>query len=677
MDTQLDLQQLNQPQREAVLHRDGALLILAGAGSGKTRVITTRIVHLLNQVDGSAIVALTFTNKAAREMRERVIASAGRQRCKGLSICTFHALGARLLRQEIERLGYKNNFTIYSATDQLSMVRELLRNHHGKEAAAKAEQVLWAISAAKNDMVAPGDYAAVAGDELSHLCADVYPRYQRALKACNAVDFDDILLLAIRLLEDHESVRRRCQFRYVMVDEYQDTNRVQNHMLKLLSSEHGNLCVVGDDDQSIYSWRGADVDNIHTFTDRYPTARVIKLEQNYRSSGNILQLANAVIGAGPRRHAKRLWTAAGAGAPVEYHCCADGEEEAQKVVEMIQAQCFRRKLSYRDFAVLYRTNSQSRLFETQLRYAGVPYVLIGGQQFFDRKEVKDALAYLRVLANPQDEINLLRILNYPRRGIGAGSAERIIQTSLERDCGVWQVLEQAHDVAGLSSNVSEKVQAFMLLLKRYQRRLRNSAALVATVQELFEELKLEDELYRSADDPLKARRRVDNLHEVVNALADYAEREPLPTLSGFLEKISLLDRDEPQRGSKEEKLKQDAVVLMSLHSSKGLEFPWVFLVGMEEGLLPHGKSITGGGAIDEERRLCYVGITRARQRLLLFGAEKRKKYGKLYPQQPSRFIADIEAPLLVRANAAVPAASAEEQQQMAKDFFSGIRQLLK
>ena len=674
----MDLSLLNEPQREAVLHTEGSLLVLAGAGSGKTRVITSRIAHLLRTVSATEIVALTFTNKAAKEMRDRVIEEVGRKKAKGLIVATFHSLGVRILREEIQRLGYKKNFSIYSASDQLRLVRDLVQGNHIEGTKVDPDRVLWLISQAKNRLVTAENYQANPHDDYDLIAAHTYPRYQRMLKACNAIDFDDILQLTIQLFNDFPPVldQYRQRFRYIMVDEYQDTNVVQSTMLHFLSSYHHNLCVVGDDDQSIYGWRGAEPGNILDFGKDKADSKVIKLEQNYRSTGSILAAANALILHNTERHGKRLWTAGEEGDPVHYRCCDDGEDEAMAVVETIHKERFSRKLEYRDFAILYRTNGQSRAFEEQLRYENIPYVIIGGQQFFDRKEVKDALGYLKVLANPHDEVNLLRILNYPKRGIGETSAEKIIQSSIEQDQPLWQILQRARHIPELGDKAIASIEAFVLLLERYQREFRQPQQMVAIVQDLFRELKLEEELFRQADDPVKARRRVENLHEVINSLSTYVEREPVPTLGGFLEKVSLLDRDEPARGSKEEKLKQDAVVMMSLHSSKGLEFPCVFLVGMEEGFLPHNKIVDEGGDIAEERRLCYVGMTRARQKLVLLGAARRKKYGRLQPKDPSRFLLEIPDELLEKEGELAAEASPLEQEALANHFFSGIKDLL-
>lgn len=667
---------LNEPQQQAVEHTRGALLVLAGAGSGKTRVITTRIARLLHTTPAESIVALTFTNKAAREMRERVVEEMGRKRAKGLIISTFHSLGVRILRQHIERLGYKKNFSIYAGADQIRLVRDLLPQR--STSAGKtldAEIILQRISSAKNRLMGPEDFSAPEYDEYAQITALVYPRYQQALKACNAIDFDDILCLCIELFQAHPNVLQeyRTQFEYIMVDEYQDTNHVQYRLLRELCGPQGNICVVGDDDQSIYGWRGAQAGNILDFEQDFARAKVIKLEQNYRSSANILAAANTLIQHNATRHDKHLWTSGDAGAPVRYLCCDDGEDEATSIIDEIHALRSRFNYTHRDFAILYRTNGQSRIFEEQLRYANIPYVLIGGQQFFDRREVRDTLAYLKVLANPADEVNLLRILNYPRRGIGETTAQRLITLSLEREIPLWELMQDPALPSHVGEKAAERIQAFIQLMLRYKRQFNFADQLLTTAQNMFEEIGLEEELYRQAEDPKQARRRVENMHEVINALASYIEREGIATLSGFLEKVSLLDRDEPGRNTKEEKLQQDAVVLMSLHSSKGLEFPCVFLAGVEEGTLPHSKVIEEGGDIAEERRLCYVGITRAREHLILTGATQRKRYGRMQPQQPSRFLNELPQEIICTPE---EEADPEEQEQRATDFFAQMQAML-
>jgi DNA helicase-2/ATP-dependent DNA helicase PcrA len=676
----MNLSSLNDQQRAAVRHTEGPLLLLAGAGSGKTRVITSRIAYLLKNrgVTSEAILAVTFTNKAAREMRERVESMVDRRQAKGMVISTFHALCVRILKEDIEQLGYKKNFSIYGGADQLRLIRDLLQEINTGLRKYDADRVLYLISDAKNRLIAPDTFQPRHGDEYSGVVAAIYPRYQRALKAFNAVDFDDLIMLTVRLLQDKPAVLEKYQqrFRYLMVDEYQDTNAAQYRLLRLLARGHNNLCVVGDDDQSIYGWRGADLGNILDFEKDFPGTMVIRLEQNYRSTGNILAAANAVIRNNRKRKAKALWTAGGPGDMIDYLLCDDDEDEARTVVERIMAEKFRASLNYRDFAILFRTNVQSRAFEEQLRYQNVPYVLIGGQQFFDRKEVKDVLAYFRVLLNPRDEVNLLRILNTPRRGIGDTSADRLIRFSAEHELPMWQVLQDAAQVDGLGEKTLEAIGRFVQLMDSYRRRFR-VGRLSETGRELLEELRFEDDLLRTAQDPERARRRMANVAEVVNAMASYEQREAQPTLEGFLEKVSLLDRDEPPRQDKDAKLQRDAVVLMSLHASKGLEFPCVFLVGMEEDLLPHKKSVEESFDIEEERRLCYVGITRAQQKLSLLGTSRRKKYGVMQPRAASRFLEEIPGEVLRRSIGDAPSTSTEEEKdQLARTAFANIKSML-
>jgi DNA helicase-2/ATP-dependent DNA helicase PcrA len=676
----MDLSSLNDQQLAAVRHTEGPLLLLAGAGSGKTRVITSRIAYLLENkgIPATSILAVTFTNKAAREMRERVEGMVGRKQAKGMVISTFHAMCVRILKEDIEQLGYKKNFSIYGGADQLRLIRDLLQEVNTGLRKYDADRVLYLISDAKNRLVAPDAFQPRHGDEYGRVVAAVYPRYQRALKAFNAVDFDDLIMLTVRLLQDKPAVLEKYQqrFRYLMVDEYQDTNAAQYRLLRLLAKGHNNLCVVGDDDQSIYGWRGADLGNILDFEKDFPGTVVIRLEQNYRSTGNILAAANAVIRNNRKRKVKALWTADGPGAMIDYLLCDDDEDEARTVVERIMAEKFRANLNYRDFAILFRTNVQSRAFEEQLRYQNIPYVLIGGQQFFDRKEVKDVLAYFRVLLNPRDEVNLLRILNTPKRGIGDTSADRLIRFSAEQEIPLWQVLKDAAQVEGLGDKTLEAIEQFVQLMDSYRRRFR-IGHLSETGRELLEALRFEDDLLRTAQDPDRARRRMANVAEVINAMASYEQREAQPTLEGFLEKVSLLDRDEPPRQDKDAKLQRDAVVLMSLHASKGLEFPCVFLVGMEEDLLPHKKSVEATFDIEEERRLCYVGITRAQKKLSLLGTSRRKKFGVMQPRSPSRFLEEIPGEVLRETAGDVPIATTEEEKDaLAKNAFANIKALL-
>ena len=671
-----DLNSLNPQQQAAVVHRDGPLLLLAGAGSGKTRVITCRIVHLLQSgVPASQILAVTFTNKAAREMRERVQEMIGKEASKGMIVATFHALCVRLLKSHIDRLGFKKNFSIYPAGDQQRLVRDLLRELTPDSSTKDADQVLWRISAAKSQCLLPEQYQGSERDPFSLVTAHIYPRYQKALKAFNAVDFDDLLLFGVRLLDENPDLLDyyRKRFRYQMVDEYQDTNPVQYRLLQLLAGGHHNLCVVGDDDQSIYAFRGADVNNILDFEKDFPGTKVIKLEQNYRSSGNILACANAVIRQNKKRCDKALWTADGNGPKVEYLLCEDSEDEARLIMERIHIEMARGSRKLGDFAILYRTNTQSRAFEEQLLYENIPFVLIGGQQFFERKEVKDVVAYLKVILNPTDEVNLLRILNYPKRGIGESSIDRMIRYSAEHNISLWKVLHRPEDVGDINTTTCASILEFTDLIRRYRTLFSKSLPMVETLTQFIKEVKLAEELYRQEKDQAVAKRRVENQEEIINSMAYYIENDEAPSLSGFLDRISLNNDDRPGKNDKESKLNSDAVTLMSLHSSKGLEFPVVFLAGMEEGFLPHKKSIYETFDIDEERRLCYVGITRAQKQLVLLGARRRRKYGKLEQREPSRFLGEIPSERLQVSNKKQALESTPEQEALsANNFFSNI-----
>ena len=641
----MSLAELNPQQCEAVLHTEGPLLLLAGAGSGKTKVVTHRVAHLVGEkrVNPEHILAVTFTNKAAREMQERVAGLVGHDRAERIQISTFHSLCCRILRADIEHLGYKRNFSIYGATDQQRLIKDLMYDidpDHG----LKPDTILWKISDAKNRLHGPAQFGTfMKGDVIGELAARVYPEYQKSLKSYNAVDFDDLIMLVVRLFNEHPEVQEtyRDRFRYIMVDEYQDTNAAQFDLMRRLAGKWNNFCVVGDDDQSIYGWRGAEPGNILDFERHFSGARVIKLEQNYRSSGHILNAANTVIKNNIKRKEKALWTSGGDGEKIGVVKCIDAEEETRAVIDRIHHNWRERQMKYKDHAILVRTNAQTLVFEQELRFAEIPYVLIGGQQFFDRKEVKDAIAYLRFIVNPYDEVNLLRILNYPKRGIGRTTADLLIRTSVQSREPLWKVLRRVRMIDGVNARAADAIEKFTGLIEQHKQWFRQGGRFAATARALFAAIGIEDELRRDPDSLDKIERRIENVHEIVNAIASYEQRESQPTLSGFLEKVALLDRDEPGGDSKEKKLAQDAVVLMSLHSSKGLEFPHVFMPGFEEGFLPHKKSVSENVDVDEERRLCYVGITRAREKLTILHADGRMKYGKIEPRELSRFLAEI------------------------------------
>jgi len=641
----MSLSELNPQQLEAVLHTEGPLLLLAGAGSGKTKVVTHRVAHLVGEkkVDPEHVLAVTFTNKAAREMQERVAGLVGKARAGGIQVSTFHALCCGILRADIEHLGYKRNFSIYGTSDQQRLIKDLM-NDIDPEHGLKADTILWKISDAKNRLLSPEKFGPfMKGDLVGEMAQAVYPEYQKSLKSYNAVDFDDLIMLVVRLFDAFPEVQARYQerFRYIMVDEYQDTNAAQFTLMRRLAARWNNFCVVGDDDQSVYGWRGAEPGNILDFERHFAGAQVVKLEQNYRSTGHILNAANTVIKNNRKRKDKALWTAGAEGEKIGVVKCVDAEDEARAVIERIQHNKRERRMAYRDHAILVRTNAQTLVFEQELRFADIPYVLIGGQQFFDRREVRDAIAYLRFIVNPFDEVNLLRILNYPRRGIGRTTADLLIRTSVTSREPLWKVIRRASTIGSINSTAAVALEKFVTLIEEHKRSFHGGGRLAATARQLFAAIGFEDELRRETDSREKIERRIENLHEVINALATYEGRHGKPTLSGFLEKVALLDRDEPGSDSKEKKLAQDAVVLMSLHSSKGLEFPHVFMPGFEEGFLPHRKSVSETFDVDEERRLCYVGITRAREKLTILHADGRMKYGRTEPREPSRFLGEI------------------------------------
>lgn len=658
---------LNPQQYEAVHHTEGPLLVLAGAGSGKTQVITSRIVHLLKNkhIPAEEILAVTFTNKAAKEMQQRVTAAAGKA-AQGMVISTFHSLGVRILRRDIRRLGFKPTFSIYTESDQSGVLRQAMRDINLDPKQYNPDSIRWRISLAKNGLIGPESYPQNNKDLLDAATAAVYPRYQRLLKAFNAIDFDDIIMLAVQMLETLPEVRDYWQqrFRYLMVDEYQDTNACQFRLIALLAERHGNLCVVGDDDQSIYGWRGAEVQNILSFEQQRSGCRVIKLEQNYRSTGTILSAANAVIRNNRTRSDKALWTDSGEGEPITTIVAEDEENEARQVVEQLQLAQYQQRRPWRDFAILYRSNAQSRTFEEALRMEGIPYILVGGQKFFERKEVKDTLAYLAVLANPRDEAALVRIINFPRRGIGDTTMLRLNQWSLEHNTTLFDALSRAAEIEGLAEGARKSVGAFCSLLRQ---ELANwqPTQLAAQANALFKRLGINEELHRTLGDHNQARKRIENIEQLVNALAAFEERNPSAGLTDFLERIALTEDNRRETGDDQP---QDAVTLMSLHASKGLEFPHVYLVGMEEGLLPHHRSAEEDPEVAEERRLCYVGITRARERLTISRCLTRRKYGSKEERCPSRFLAELPQHLLADNTTAAAAASAPADLGM--DFFA-------
>lgn len=627
------LQKLNPAQRQAVTHGDGPLLIIAGAGSGKTRVLTYRIAYLLwRGVPPEAILALTFTNKAADEMRDRITALVGGSRAHRLWMGTFHSIFARILRAEAERLGYTADYTIYDTEDSAGLLRLLLRQLSIGSHVLEPTAARHAISRLKNQLVSWHEAAAAATTPRERLLAQLYRAYEEQLRANNAMDFDDLLLNTIRLFQHHPDVLERYQerFRYVFVDEYQDTNRAQYIALRLLSGRYRNLCVVGDDAQSIYRWRGADIRNILEFERDFPDATLIRLEQNYRSTKRILALADALIQHNRHQIPKRLWTDNPEGDPATVLICADEREEATSIVELICRE-HERGRRYGDMAVLYRTNAQSQPLEEACRRAGIPYVLVGSLSFYQRKEIKDALAYVRLLVNPADSISWLRILNVPPRGIGAATLEHLRAAAQAWNCSFFEVLRRCDSIPELRRSARETLRQLVDLLERFRTAL-GSQPLELLVLEYLEAVGLLS-YYRQDEEE----ERYQNLERFIATVAEYAEQSPAPTLQEYLQQISLLSEVDqtPAAG--------DAVVLMTLHAAKGLEFPVVFITGVEDGLLPIARAARVAEELEEERRLLYVGITRAQQRLILSYAQYRRRWGETLPSRPSPFLSELPA----------------------------------
>ncbi len=629
---------LNPAQLEAVTTLSGPLLVLAGAGTGKTRVVTYRIARLTGHgVRPGRILAVTFTNKAAGEMQQRAAALLGKRLKRQPEISTFHSLCVRILRRNIRQLGYPSTFAIYGRGDQESVARSVLREIKAADAALRPADLMHRISRWKTRCIRPEQAAGAAQTDREHLAAAAYRRYQRALRASAAVDFDDLLLYTEELFRRFPEVRAEeaARFDHLLIDEYQDTNANQYRIVKALAAGHRNLCVVGDDDQSIYGWRGAEVEHILRFKRDWPEAKVVRLEINYRSTREILAWANRLIAFNKVRHPKVLRAACQGELPCVLQL-EDEEAEAQAVVGQIRSRIEAREARPRDFAILCRTNEQPRPFEAELRRAGVPYVLVGGQSFYDRKEVRDVLAYLKLLVNPRDEVALLRVINRPARGIGQSTVARILEEAVSRGRPVWDVLPRVSQLDKVPPAALHAVGELRSLIQRHRAQLKKTP-IPKVVEGLVSEIGYRDELARLYADSGEQQARWAAVEEVVNALAGYCGRSPRPTLAGFLEEITLSSYDDDRQ--KESQLQRDAVALMTLHAAKGMEFPEVYMVGMEEGLLPHRRSIEAdGAAVDEERRLCYVGMTRAKRRLTLTFCLTRQRWGKARPTLPSRFL---------------------------------------
>ncbi|MFC4770003.1 DNA helicase PcrA [Effusibacillus consociatus] len=639
------LQGLNPQQREAVLHKDGPLLILAGAGSGKTSTLTRRIAYLIHEhrVAPWSILAITFTNKAAREMRDRVEKLVG-SIAADMWVSTFHSMCVRILRREIEKIGYASSFTILDSADQLMAVKQCLADLNLDSKKFEPRAILSHISGAKNMLLGPQAYAKQAKDIFQQVAAQVYERYQKRLRANNSLDFDDLIMKTVELFESDPSTLEYYQnkFHYIHVDEYQDTNHAQYRLIKLLASKRRNLCVVGDSDQSIYGWRGADIWNILNFEKDYSDAVVIKLEQNYRSTKKILNAANAVIQLNTQRKAKNLWSDKPEGEPIVLCRAMNEHEEAYFIVQQIQ-KALDEGFSYKDCAVLYRTNAQSRVLEDVMVKSSIAYTIVGGIRFYERKEIKDVLAYLRLIANMNDDISLNRIINVPKRGIGDGTLDKIRAYADANGISMFAAMMEVEQI-GLSARFTKAIQDFVLMIRN-----------LATQQQYLSVTELTDEMltisgYRAelkAEKTIEAETRLENLEEFLSVTQEFEKRYPGEGLITFLSEVALVADVDSMTGE------SDAVALMTLHSAKGLEFPIVFLAGLEEGIFPHSRSLDDPDEMEEERRLCYVGITRAEEKLYLTTCLTRTLFGQTRSNPESRFLKEIPADLVEETGSAV------------------------
>ncbi len=682
MSIQQRLAKLNPRQQEAVRYIDGPCLVLAGAGSGKTSVITTKIAYLVQVCGMSArrIAAVTFTNKAAREMKERVGQMLKGKEGHGLTVSTFHTLGLNIIRGELKALGYKPGFSLFDPEDAKALLRDLMN----KDAQVDAEQinaVQHQISEWKNDLVLPGQALSHAADEDAQYAARVYEAYVRHLKAYNAVDFDDLILLPVVLLKDHPEVlaRWRRKIHYMLVDEYQDTNVSQYLLVKLLMAERKTFTVVGDDDQSIYAWRGARPENLVTLGEDFPRLNVIKLEQNYRSTGTILRAANTLIANNPHVYEKTLWSEMGQGAPIRVVVNRHEEAEAERVASEILTRRIKERAEWRDFAVLYRGNFQARLLELKLQHYQIPYKLSGGTSFFSRNEIKDAMAYLRLLINPADDNAFLRIVNVPRREIGPGTLEKLANYATERGVSLFDACHELGLEQQLPARAVERLSRFTHFIDGVRRRMDGGDALAA-IRGMLLEMDYEAWLYQNASAPTIAERRMANVWTLIDQLEKSMRRDPeeieaedaaeTDDVEAAISRLVLRDILEQQA----EEDDTDKVQLLTMHASKGLEFPHVYLMGLEEELLPHRNAIEAG-TVEEERRLAYVGITRARQTLTLTLARQRKAFGELMDCTPSRFLDELPTDDLEwegRADREDP----EKKQARGQDAIAGLRSLL-
>ncbi|MES9832669.1 MAG: DNA helicase Rep [Candidatus Thiodiazotropha sp. DIVDIV] len=663
---------LNPKQKQAVNYIDSPLLVLAGAGSGKTRVITAKIGYLIKTCghDPQHIAAVTFTNKAAREMKERVAKSLGDRPDKLPRISTFHNLGLNILRQELKALGYKPGFSIFDQQDSAALLKDLLRKQNlGDDAVINAAQ--WTISAWKNDLVTPEQALSQAENDLQVAQANLYADYLRSLKAFNAVDFDDLILLPVLLFRDHPDLLDQWQnrIRYLLVDEYQDTNQAQYELVKQLAGVRAAFTVVGDDDQSIYAWRGARPENLARLQTDFPTLKLIKLEQNYRSSSRILRSANHLISKNPHVFEKKLWSELGLGPELRVLVCPNEAQEAERVVSEIIHLKFTAKASNSDCAILYRGNHQAKLFEKALRTHNIPYFLSGGTSFFSRTEVKDGMAYLRLLANPEDDSAFLRIVNTPRREIGPNTLEKLAEYAQQRGSSLLPACDEIGLQHKLSARPYERLQHFAKLIQHYTQKAESDPS--AAFRSLIEEIDYLDWLKENASSDAVAERRMENVTDLMDWLKALQNGElQEKSLSEMVNHLTLMDMLERQ----DDEEQKDQVQLMTLHAAKGLEFPHVFLVGMEEELLPHRSSIEENN-IEEERRLAYVGITRAQRTLTMTYASKRKRFGEMIASEPSRFLQELpEDDMLWEGRGSK--LSKEEKQERGSAHLANLKSIL-
>jgi DNA helicase-2/ATP-dependent DNA helicase PcrA len=638
------LDQLNPVQRDAVQAVDGPVMIVAGAGSGKTRVLTYRAAYLIEQgIRPDAILALTFTNKAANEMKSRIVSLVGGA-SRAISMGTFHSVFARILRMECEKIGYERSFTIYDTDDSLALIKGIMNSLGISQQQYSPQGLRSRISSAKNQMLSPKALRESGYDPMVERAAAVYEEYQRKLRRSNAMDFDDLLLNPLELFVKHRDVLERYQYRFthILVDEYQDTNRVQYRLIRELAARTRNICVVGDDAQSIYAFRGADIRNILDFEKDYPECKVFRLEQNYRSTKTILAAAGSLIRQNVHQIDKTLWTGNEDGEPVSLDICDDDREEGRRVVNCIEEESKKRKLDLKDFAVLYRTNAQSRSIEDAFRRNGIPYIIVGGVAFYKRKEIKDVLAYLRVVVNPRDEESLLRVVNVPARAIGETTVRRLRVVGEKHRLALFDVLASEHLTGALPQKTEASVRAFGALLRKYIA-LREEMSVGELARALVDEIGIL-QILKEENTPESLSRR-ENILELISALTEFNDRRAGAKLEDFLEEVSLVSDVDTADFSR------NAVTLMTLHAAKGLEFPVVFITGLEEGLFPIGSAVEEREQLEEERRLMYVGITRAMKKLFLLYAQRRYRSGVLSFSSRSRFLDEIDADLISTSGA--------------------------